>query len=275
MRKSKTDKAKAALKHRHGPVVRAKLTAKRLYAGSSPAAVRFRVGLVAFDLITIGFFVVASFFEPDIWIIVVDAVIGFLLLLDFLARWWLVHEKWIYLLRPVPLADLIVIISLFSVAVMENLGFLRVMRALRLLRSYHILGELMRRHPWFKRNQDVVVSAVNLFVFIFFVTALVYVSQESVNPQINNYMDALYFTVTTLTTTGFGDITMMGSWGKLLAVVIMVLGISLFLRLAQTIFRPSKIYYACPHCGLTRHDPDAVHCKHCGHIVRIPNDGLY
>ena len=53
----------------------------------------------------------------------------------------------------------------------------------------------------------------------------------------------------------------------------MIFGISLFIRLAQTIFRPAKVRFACPECGLQRHDPDAVHCKHCGHVLNIPNEG--
>ena len=79
--------------------------------------------------------------------------------------------------------------------------------------------------------------------------------------------------MTTLTTTGFGDITLHGSVGRILAVLIMFIGVSLFLRLIQTIFRPAKVRYDCPDCGLKRHDPDAVHCKHCGRLLPIPSEG--
>jgi voltage-gated potassium channel len=61
--------------------------------------------------------------------------------------------------------------------------------------------------------------------------------------------------------------------GELLSVVIMIVGITLFLRLAQAAFRPgSKVRYPCPQCRLQRHDSDAVHCKACGHVLNIPND---
>jgi voltage-gated potassium channel len=124
-----------------------------------------------------------------------------------------------------------------------------------------------------RANEDVLFSIVNLLVFIFIITAVVYVTQEAVNPAISNYVDALYFTIATLTTTGFGDITLMGTSGRILAVLIMIFGISLFLRLIQTIFRPSKIRYECPACGLTRHEPDAIHCKHCGTLIHITSEG--
>ena len=79
--------------------------------------------------------------------------------------------------------------------------------------------------------------------------------------------------VSALTTTGFGDITLNGTDGRLLSVVIMLSGITLFLRLAQVLFRPVKVRHPCPSCGLQRHEPDAVHCKACGTLLCIPFDG--
>ena len=55
--------------------------------------------------------------------------------------------------------------------------------------------------------------------------------------------------------------------------LIMIAGISLFLRLAQAVFRPGKVLHPCPHCGLRRHDADAVHCKACGRLLTIPDEG--
>ena len=69
------------------------------------------------------------------------------------------------------------------------------------------------------------------------------------NDQINNYADALYFTVTALTTTGFGDITLQGTSGRLLSVVVMIVGVTLFLRLAQVLFRPSRCTTAARTAG--------------------------
>ncbi len=142
------------------------------------------------------------------------------------------------------------------------------------MRSYVVARQLRSHSRFFARNEEVISSVLNLLVFIFVVTATVYVLQVQVNDSINNYVDALYFTITTLTTTGFGDVTLVGSTGRLLAVVIMIVGVALFIRLVQTIFRPKKIRYECPDCGLTRHDMDAVHCKHCGRQLHIRTEGV-
>jgi voltage-gated potassium channel len=136
------------------------------------------------------------------------------------------------------------------------------------------MRDLRRDVPFVRRNEETLHSLINLVVFVFTITALVYVLEDGVNPEINSYLDALYFTVTTLTTTGFGDITLTDRYGRLLSIVIMVVGVALFLRLVQTVFRPNKVRYTCPDCGLTLHDPDAVHCKHCGRVINIETEGL-
>jgi voltage-gated potassium channel len=105
------------------------------------------------------------------------------------------------------------------------------------------------------------------------VSSAVFVTQHGVNPKIEDFVDTLYFSVATLSTTGFGDITIVGhTSGDCSRSGMMIVGITLFLRLAQTLFRPGgKVRYPCPQCGLQRHDPDAVHCEACGHVLNIPD----
>ncbi|MGH6948432.1 MAG: potassium channel family protein [Kiloniellales bacterium] len=253
---------------------RLKKAIERLYTGRSREAARFRYGLIAFDLFTIVFFIVTTPREPTPAILAADVVLGLAILADFLARLWIAPNKPRMLLQIHTIADMLVILSLLLAPfVTRNFAFLRVLRALRLLHSYHVLRDLRKETPFFRRNEDVIVSSVNLGVFIFLVTALVFVLQFGRNPDLDSYIAALYFTVSTLTTTGFGDIVLTGPLGRLLSVVIMVVGVALFLRLAQAIFRPQKVNFTCPDCGLSRHELDAVHCKACGRMLKIVDEG--
>ncbi len=246
---------------------------KRLYYGDDVASRYFRFGLLIFDFITVLFFVITSAVDPVWYWYFINYLISALLLLDYFARAVIANRPWRFIVRFTSIADLIVIVSLLAAPFIENLAFLRVMRMLRLLRSYHLANELRDMSSWFRRNHEVIESTVSLFVFVFVVTAIVFVVENDRNPNINNYLDALYFSVATLTTTGFGDITMTDTAGRVLSVVIMVVGVALFLRLVQAIFRPAKVSFPCPDCGLQRHDPDAVHCKHCGRILKIRTEG--
>ncbi len=222
----------------------------------------------------ISYFVVTTFLDPYDWIVTADMIIGIILVVDLLGRLAAQRDRGAFLVKPMTIVDFVVIVSLFVPALIGNFAFLRLVRSLRLLRSYIVARELRRYSRFFAKNEEVIFSALNLLVFIFVVTAIVYEFQVPINDSINNYVDALYFTITTLTTTGFGDVILVGSTGKLLAVVIMIVGVALFLRLVQTIFRPTKVKYECPDCGLSRHELDAIHCKHCGRQLRIRTEGL-
>lgn len=244
-----------------------------LYNGRARHAQLFRYGLMTFDIITITYFVITSMFELTTMFLFIDLVIGIILMVDFFARLWIEPKRLAHMLHLMTWVDMIVIATLLTPLLGGNFTFLRVMRALRLLRSYHVLKDLRGEFKFFARNEEIIQSIISLFVFIFFITALVYVLESRVNPEIQTYMDALYFTVATLTTTGFGDITLHDPMGRGLSVVIMVFGVALFLRLIQTIFHPAKVTYTCQTCGLKKHDADAVHCKHCGEIVKIETEG--
>lgn len=247
---------------------------REIYYGFTTRALRARYLFLVFDILIISYFVVTTFLEFDRWMVYVDMAIGVVLLVDFAGRLYAQNDRGAFLVRPLTIVDLIVIASLFVPALIGNFAFLRLVRSLRLMRSYIVVRELRAVSKFFNKNEDVIFSALNLLVFIFVVTATVYEFQVPVNDSINNYIDALYFTITTLTTTGFGDVILVGSTGRLLAVVIMIVGVALFLRLVQTIFRPSKVRYECGDCGLSQHEQDAIHCKHCGKQLRIRTDGL-
>lgn len=244
-----------------------------LYNGNTLGATRFRFSLLAFDILTISYFVVSSMLPLSAWLLYIDILIGAMLLLDLMARVWITDKRVEFFFSLGTAMDVVVIVTLIVPLIAQNFAFLRVVRTMRLLRSYRVLVDMRQQSSFFKQHEEVIHSVVNLFVFIFIITALVYVLQVSDNEDIQTYLDALYFTVTTLTTTGFGDITLHGNTGHLLSVVIMVVGVGLFLRLVQTIFRPTKVRYTCPTCGLNRHDPDAVHCKHCGVVLNIETEG--
>ena len=253
---------------------RIRVALRRLYRAEVPEARRFRYALLGLDLLSIGWIVTASFLPLSRAVLAADVALGLVLLVEFAARIGASARPWRNLARPLELADLLGILSLLLAPLLHGaLGFLRVLRTLRLLHSVRLIASLRSDLPFFRQNEEAALAAAQLGVFVFVMTGLVFETQHRGNPHITNYSDALYFTVTALTTTGFGDITLQGPLGRLLSVVIMLAGVTLFLRLAQTLFRPNKVRFPCPDCGLQRHEPDAVHCKACGTLLNIPDEG--
>jgi voltage-gated potassium channel len=253
---------------------RLRVALRRLYRAEVPEARHFRYALLGLDLVSIGWIVVASFLPLSGLVLAVDVGLGLVLLAEFAGRISASGRPWRALIQPLELADLLGILSLLLAPLLYGaLAFLRVLRTLRLLHSVRLITSLRSDLPFFRQNEEAALAAAQLGVFIFIMTGLVFETQHRGNPHITNYADALYFTVTALTTTGFGDITLQGPTGRLLSVVIMLAGVTLFLRLAQTLFRPNKVRFPCPDCGLQRHEPDSVHCKACGTLLNIPDEG--
>jgi voltage-gated potassium channel len=246
-----------------------------LYHGRSQTAHRFRYALLAFDIVTIVFIIGTSFIPREPWIEYLDMIFGVVILADFCARIWVSPHPAREFAHPATWADMVAIFSFLAPIVGEGLGFLRILRTLRLLHTYQLVARLRADSTFFRQNEESITAVINLIVFVFIMTGIVYETQHWRNPAIANYVDALYFTVTALTTTGFGDITLQGSLGRLIAVVIMIFGVTLFLRLLQTLLRPQKVRFPCPECGLQRHEADAVHCKACGATLNIPDEGRF
>ncbi len=246
-----------------------------LYSGRSKQATRFRYALIVFDIATIVYFIATAAIELTPVLMALNMGLGVLIALDFAARMFVAPDKLRHLRRVYVLADLVVIGALlFEPFLGQNLAMLRVLRGLRFLHSYHLMRDLRRDTKFFRKHEDAVLAAVNLFVFVFVTTSVVYVLEFGDGSGPAAYIDALYFTVATLTTTGFGDITLSDPLGKLLSVFIMIFGVALFVRLAKAIFQPSKVRYRCPECGLNRHERDAIHCKHCGDELAIETEGM-
>jgi voltage-gated potassium channel len=242
-----------------------------LYSGQGKWPSIFRWSMLAFDLITIALFLVHPLVSwhdgttesTGLWLYV-DIFIVAVITLDFLARLYIERYKLRFFLRPMNVADLLVLATFVVPVFAQNLIFLRVLRVVRLVRAYEYLDQKHAFSKWLHVNSFVVSKIVNLVVFVFIMTAVVYVNEVRQNERIESYLDALYFTITSLTTTGYGDIILTGAAGRWISIIAMVLGVTLFLQLIRAIAIGDKIRQPCPACNLTLHDRDAAHCKRCG-----------
>lgn len=249
--------------------IRARLRA--LYHGSSPAAVRFRLGVITVDVAIIAFFIAAPLLREEGWAFyALDALIAFVLAADLTARALAFTDIKSWLKRPIVWVDIFILATLLFPQWLFNLGFLRVLRLWTLINSEFFWRTIGRRYDD-TRVEEITKAGAALVTFVFVVTGFVYTTFMGRHEGIGGWVDALYFTVTSLTTTGYGDIILPGLWGRLLSILVMLGGVSLFIRLIQSLVRPAKVFHPCPTCGLQRHDPDAVYCKACGELLNIPN----
>ena len=166
-------------------------TVRELYEHNTQRAHTFRYALLVFDVVTILFVIATSFLPRGTTVEILDGVIGSIILADFVARMALSRKRLKSLLHIGTLADVVAIVSFLAPVAGEGLGFLRIFRTLRLLYTYQVLARLKADFALVSRHADVLVAVINLGVFIFVMTGLVYETQYRSNPDIANYADAL------------------------------------------------------------------------------------
>lgn len=246
-------------------------TLRRIYHGATRPAFRFRLATMAIDIVIIAFFIATPVLQETRSFLWLDYSVAALVAADLVARLLASTDVPRQMRQATWLVDFFILLTLLFPMALANLGFLRILRLWSLSRSGALWRHLEMRR--LKEWREASHAVVNLLTFLLVVTGFVYTFFFRDGSGFAGYVDALYFTVATVTTTGFGDIVLPGIAGKLTAIITMIIGISLFVRLAQSVFRPNKVFFPCPECGLQRHDPDAVHCKACGHLLNIPDDG--
>lgn len=246
---------------------------RALYHGRSTVAVRFRTAWLVIDLAIIVFFLAAPLIRETPVFLTIDYILAGVLSLDLAAR-ALAHPSGLlrFAARPSAWLDALILVTLMFPEQLANLGFLRALRLWTLVNSEVFWDTVLRRYDD-TRVEEITRAVAAMITFVFVMTGFVYTAFAGKPEGPEGWVDSLYFTITSLTTTGYGDVTLPGIWGKLLSIVIMVTGVTLFVRLAQAVFRPAKVSFRCPTCALLRHDPDAVHCKACGELLAIPDEG--
>ncbi|WP_275785490.1 potassium channel family protein [Pararhizobium gei] len=254
------------------PLERLRSRLRTLYLGTSTKAIRFQIGMAIIDLAIIVFFLAGPYFGGGRAYLIIDYMIAVMIAFELGARALIASNILRWLTRPMTWVDVAILATLVFPATFSNFAFLRAFRIWSLGQSKVFV--LLIKRAGCSEWEDVIRACINFLTFLFLITGFVYTVFFYDQAGVEGFVDALYFTVATITTTGFGDITLPGTLGKLTSIITMIFGVSLFVRLAQAIVRPHKILFPCPQCGLQRHDVDAVHCKACGHMLNIPDDGL-
>jgi voltage-gated potassium channel len=247
-------------------------TLRSLYFGHDPDAVRFQGVLVALDVAIVAFFILQKFIADQPWFFWLDYAIAAFLALDMGLKLYALGSLKRWLKYPTTWVDLIVLATFLFPQVLANFGFLRILRLWTLVhrdRTWIVLGGGRWDNT---RVEDLTKAIVNLVVFVFLASGFAFAFFAGQHPKLVTFIDAMYFSVTALTTTGFGDITIDTQEGRIFKMILMVTGITLFFRIAQTAFTPPRRNIECTNCGLCEHEPAARYCRACG--TKLPTGAL-
>ena len=173
--------------------------------------------------------------------------------------------------------DLLAILPTYLSIFIPGAQYLLVIRILRVLRIFRILKLVQYLGEARMLTQALRASSRKITVFLAVVLTLVTIFGsliyliEDPKDGFTSIPKSIYWSVVTLTTVGYGDISPKTNLGQLLSALIMIIGYGIIavptgivtVELAQA-FKRQISTQACPECSAEGHDTDAKHCKYCG-----------
>ncbi len=134
----------------------------------------------------------------------------------------IVHQKLAYMLTPKAIVDLLAVMPFFhELRLLRLFVLFRVFKLFRYTKSFTGLVSVLASKKF---------EFLTLFMFtsivVFISSVLIYVIEAN-NPDsnIHHFFDALYWSVVTLSTVGFGDITPVSNEGRFVTIFIIISGV--------------------------------------------------
>ncbi|WP_043738637.1 potassium channel family protein [Nocardia asiatica] len=148
----------------------------------------------------------------DAWLTRVDVVIWAVFALDFAVRLWLSGNRWRFL-RTHPVDLLIVVLP--------------PLRPLRLLRAAMLVIGTLNRNTTTRARLAVFVGASSILLLLLCSLAFFDAEYGAADSKIHNFGDALWWSMVSVTTVGYGDVYPVTTEGRLVSLILMTLGIGL------------------------------------------------
>ncbi|MBO0588589.1 potassium channel family protein [Sporosarcina sp. E16_8] len=155
-------------------------------------------------------------FSENEQIVLYDRIIWIIFVIDYTVRFLRSENKWTYVKKhPLELVAIIPFDSIFRVA-----RFVRFFRIIRLLG----IGSRFLKPVYSILKTNGLDKLLMVAVVLLFIIPIPIVLVE---PSINTFTDALWWAVVTTTTVGYGDLSPTTPLGRVLAVVLMLVGIGI------------------------------------------------
>ena len=188
----------------------------------------FQIVLLFFSILVLGSLVADTFFKlpSDVSRILqgVDLIICVLFFFDFCVQFRKAKSKpafmkwgWIDLVACIPNIDLLRLGRMVRV--------LRIIRLLRGVRSLHRLFQLFFQN---KRQGGFASVIFTAFFLIVFSSIAILICEQEPESNIKRAEDAVWWSITTITTVGYGDYYPVTTEGRCIAVVLMFSGVGMF-----------------------------------------------
>lgn len=196
--------------------------------------------------------------------------------IEYLLRIYSLRRPLEFMVSFYGIIDLAAVLPTYLSLFVPGTQYFLVIRILRVLRVFRILKIVRYISEASMLKQALKASKRKIVLFLFFVLASVVILGSMmylIEGRENGFTSipvSIYWSIVTLTTVGYGDISPQTPLGQILASVIMILGYGVIavptgiVTSEMTNIRRGTNTQSCPSCGKEGHDDDADHCKYCG-----------
>jgi voltage-gated potassium channel len=183
------------------------------------------------------------------FLVIVNVVVFVAFLIDYVVEIFLSTDRWLYV--KTEWTSLAIVVSQ-GLALLPALGILGIARVVRALRPVLFIGRLLVigasqgkevRNVLRTRALSLALSVAG---FVWITSAVGFTLAEDVGNgrRIDSFGDALWWSASTISTVGYGDIYPVTQVGRIIAVLTMIVGVSTFgvltAKIASTLIRPEK-----------------------------------
>ena len=252
-----------------------------IFGADTPAGRAFDVGLMMLIIASVLAVMLESVNwiqdEYGPWLRAFEWLVTVTFTIEYILRLYCVDKPWRYAHSFFGIVDLLAILPTYLSLLFPGAQSLLVIRGLRLLRVFrvlklaHFVGEASQLRVALQASlRKIIVFLGAVLAIVVIVGSMMYLI-EGEEHGFSNIPLSIYWAIVTMTTVGYGDMSPETPLGKALAAVIMILGYGIIavptgivsVELAG-VTRKRITTQACPECGASGHDGDAVHCKYCG-----------
>lgn len=160
-----------------------------------------------------------------------DLVIALLILIDFIVfrirkdklngnNWLFIRNNWAYIVSIIPLSFICFnIFHLFSFV--DIIALIVILRFYALYKVLLITGKEVRKYPS-KTKLD--YATFVLLLVLVFGSFLFFIVEHGVNPEVPTYDSAMWYSIVSMTTIGYGDIVPITAIGRIIGIIIILTG---------------------------------------------------
>ncbi len=237
------------------------------------------IALVVLSVVVVSVETVSGF---PAWVYVTlfatEWVLTVLFTIEYVLRLLAVRRPALYAASFFGVVDLLAILPTWISLLVPGARVFMVVRILRLLRVFRVLkltrfiseastiGSALRAS-----SRKIIVFLLAICTLVVIVGSLMYIVEGPEN-GFTSIPVSMYWSIVTLTTVGYGDISPRTPLGQTLASLVMIMGYGIIAVptgiVTAELSHASRSQHTstqnCAQCGLSEHADDARHCRHCG-----------